>query len=72
MWRTVLLGKLGISILASLVAGGICVSVPWRRDLEMTESYQWFWIGVFFLVLAVCQVAVIFVLTRKSLPDDSA
>ena len=68
MWRTILLGKLAISILASIVVGALCVSRPWRVDLTVVESAQWMGIGIFFLVLAVGQVAVVFLLTRKKLP----
>ena len=66
MWRALLLGKLSISILASLVVGGICFARPWRvEELTYGQSAQWIGIGSFFFLLGLLQIAVIFLLTRK-------
>ena len=62
MWRSVLLGKLAISISATLIVGGLCASRPWRVEMPMFESARWIGIGVFFILLAVLQVAVIYFL----------
>lgn len=67
MWRTLLLGKLSISILASFVVGGICVTQPSRHAYGMTESARWIGVGIFFLTLGAAQVAVIiFLMNRKN------
>lgn len=66
MWRAILLGKLAISILATLVVGGLCASRPWRVEMPMMESARWIGIGAFFLLLAVLQVAVIYFLRRPA------
>ena len=66
MWRAILLGKLGISISATLIVGGLCASRPWRVEMPMLESAQWIGIGAFFILLAVLQVAVIFFLKPPS------
>jgi protein-S-isoprenylcysteine O-methyltransferase Ste14 len=66
MWRAILLGKLAVSILASLVVGGVCALRPWRtEDLTWSQSAQWVGIGSFFLLLGLLQIGVIFLLTRK-------
>ena len=65
MWRSILLGKLGISILASFVVGGICVTRPRRVELDFAESSRWTGLGIFFLILGVAQIAVIYLLTKK-------
>ena len=69
MWRSVLLGKLAISISATLIVGGLCASRPWRVEMPMLESAQWIGIGCFFILLAVLQVVVIFLLRR---PDKGS
>jgi len=65
MWRTILLGKLSISIFASLAVGGVCVTQPWRHEYTVFESTGWIAVGVFFLLLAVAQIAVTYMLTKK-------
>lgn len=66
MWRAILLGKLSVSILASLVVGGICISRPWRvAELTLSQSAQWIGVGSFFLLLGILQIVVVFLLTRK-------
>lgn len=65
MWRTILLGKLSISILASFIVGGVCISQPWREQYTIVESTSWIAVGVFFLVLAIAQIAVTFFLMKK-------
>ena len=66
MWRTILLGKLGVSILASLIVGGVCVTQPWRNEYSIIQSTSWIGVGSFFLLLAVAQLAAIYFLTRKN------
>jgi len=64
MWRAILLGKLAISIVATLIVGGVCASRPWRVELTTTETTQWIGIGAFFILLSFGQVAAIYFLTR--------
>ena len=67
MWRTILLGKLGVSIAASIGVGILCLRQQ-PQDAGWMEIWQWRGLGVFFLVLAVAQVAAIyFMLRRKKL-----
>lgn len=65
MWRTILLSKLGISILASLLIGGVCLTQPWRGVYTLTQTTQWIGVGVFFVVLGIIQVTVVYLLFRK-------
>jgi hypothetical protein len=65
MWRTLLLGKLGISILASLLIGGTCLTQPWRGEYTLTQTTQWFGAGIFFGVLGIIQLLVVYLLLRK-------
>ena len=65
MWRAILLGKLGVSILASLVVGILCVSQPWRHEYAFVGKARWIGIGIFFLLLAIVQIGAIFVLMNK-------
>ena len=65
MWRAILLGKLSVSILASIIVGVICVTRPSRVELELIESWRWTGLGVFFLVLASAQIAAIYFLMKK-------
>ena len=66
MWQKVLLGKLAISIVASLAAGGICIYQPWSdQETTWAESAQWVGIGVFFLLLGTLQLGVIGLLLRR-------
>ncbi len=65
MFRNILLGKLGVSILASLAVGGFCVSQPWRQQYTLIESGSWIGVGLFFLVLAVAQVAAVYLMTKR-------
>jgi len=65
MLRTLLLGKLTVSIAASLIVGTICVTRPSRIELPIAESARWVALGIFFLILGVAQIAVIYYLTKK-------
>lgn len=65
MWRTILLGKLAVSILASVFVGGYCIQHARTENFDMVESLQWWAIGIFFLLLAVVQVGVVVLLNRK-------
>lgn len=65
MWRTILLGKLSISILASFAVGGVCLTQPWRNDYTLIESTRWIGVGVFFILLAIAQIVVTIILTKK-------
>ena len=68
MWRTILLGKLGISIVATFVVGVACASRPWRAELTGVETMQWIGIGAFFILLGLLQIATIYLLMRPSKP----
>jgi hypothetical protein len=65
MWRTILLGKLGVSIVASLVVGGVCISQPWRKSYTFLQSSSWVGVGAFFFLLALAQITAIYFMTRK-------
>ncbi|MFK7769386.1 MAG: hypothetical protein AB8B55_19340 [Mariniblastus sp.] len=66
MWRTILLGKLSISILASLIVGWICIGQPWQNEFGLLESSKWIALGVFFFLLGIGQIATIYFLMKKS------
>ena len=65
MWRAILLGKLVISIIASAVVGGVCVTVARNPELTFVESLRWYGLGGFFFLLSVCFTVVVFLLFRK-------
>ena len=65
MWRTILLGKMSVSILASFVVGGICITQPSRAELGIAASARWTGLGIFFLTLGVAQIAVIYFLMKR-------
>ena len=68
MWRTILLGKLGISILASLIVGFVCVSQPWRAEYTIGQASSWIGVGIFFLVLSICQILAVYLMTKRPKP----
>ena len=65
MWRSLLLGKLAISIAVSLLVGGYGLWLIQRPNISSSEYYSWLAVGVFFLVLAVVQVGLGAMLFRK-------
>ncbi len=66
MLRKFLLGKMSVSILASLLVGAICLSQPCRNSYEFPESARWIGIGIFFLLLGlVLIVAMVLMLWRR-------
>lgn len=65
MWRSILLGKMSLSILASLVVGIVCLTVPWRQSLSTSALMQWLGMGVFFVLLAVGQIGVVWFLRYR-------
>jgi undecaprenyl pyrophosphate phosphatase UppP len=65
MLRSLLLGKLAISIIASFIVGWICITRPSKVELEFAESAQWTGLGIFFMVLGLAQIVVIYFLTKK-------
>ena len=65
-WRAILLGKLLLGIVASLIVGGICVSLPWRQPgLAMGEQLRWIGAGAFFLLLGAALILTIWILFRR-------
>jgi len=69
MWRSLLLGKLAISIGVSLLVGGYCMWSLQNPDLGRSEYFSWLGVGVFFLLLAVVQVAMVAIMFRKKKLD---
>lgn len=65
MWRSLLLGKLAISIAVSLLVGGYSIWILQSSDLTRGEFYSWLSVGIFFLALAVVQLLMIAFLFRK-------
>jgi heme/copper-type cytochrome/quinol oxidase subunit 2 len=65
MWRSLLLGKLAISIVVSLLIGGYSIWRLQQPDFPSEEYYSWLSVGVFFLVLAAVQLVMIAVMFRK-------
>ena len=71
MWRTLLLGKLAVSITASLVVGGYCLYLSQDQQHDMQEMFRWVGIGSFFILLSGAQAGVIWMLFRKrNRPQD--
>ena len=65
MWRSLLLGKLAISIAVSLLVGGYSIWSLQNRDYSEGEYTSWLSVGVFFLVLATVQIVMIVFMFRK-------
>jgi hypothetical protein len=65
MWRTLLTGKLTISILGSCLIGYLCLNHPGKHEITASETARWYALGVFFFVLAVAQVTAIFLLSKR-------
>lgn len=65
MWRSLLLGKLAISIAVSLLIGGFCIWSLQKPNLDRSEYSSWLGVGVFFLALAFVQVAMVAMMFRK-------
>lgn len=65
MWRTILLGKMAISILASIAVGVVCIMHSQNAEFTFGQAAKWIGIGTFFCLLAIVQVAVVFLLSRK-------
>ena len=62
MWRSIVLGKLIISIIASVIVGVICFSLSRGADKTVAQSGQWLLLSLFFFGLAICFSVVIFLL----------
>ncbi len=62
MFRSIVLGKLAISIIASLIVSGICFRISRGAEKTVTEAGQWMLLSLFFFGLAVCFGATIFLL----------
>lgn len=65
MWRSLLLGKLAISIVVSLLVGGFCMWSLQKPEMGRGEFTSWLGVGIFFLVLGVVQLAMVAVMFRK-------
>ena len=65
MWRSLLLGKLAISIAVSLLVGGYGIWNLQNSDLSRTEYYSWMGVGVFFFLLAIVQLVMMAMMFRK-------
>jgi len=65
MWRSLLLGKLAISIVVSLLVGGFSFWRLQNPDIPRGEYISWLSVGIFFLVLAVVQIVMIAFMFRK-------
>jgi len=62
MWRTIVLGKLIISIIASIIIGFICIVSARQPDQTIAASTQWWLLGFFFLGLAISFATVMYLL----------
>jgi len=68
MWRSIVLGKLIISIAASIIIGFICVHSARQADQTLAGSTQWWLLGFFFFGLAISFSIVIALLFVKKRP----
>jgi hypothetical protein len=65
MWRSLLLGKLAISIAASLLVGGYSFWLLKNPDISTAEYTSWMSVGIFFFLLAFVQAIMILMMFRK-------
>lgn|GEM_PF-1488143 len=65
MWRTLLTGKLTISILASCFVGYLCLMHPAKHEVEASATARWYALGVFFFVLAIAQVTAVVLISKR-------
>jgi hypothetical protein len=70
MWRSLLLGKLAISIVISLLIGGYAIWSTRQPDLSTSEYSSWMGVGIFFLVLGLVQLAMVPLMFRKKKFDS--
>ena len=69
MFRSLLLGKLAISVVLSLLMGGYSIWWSQTPDLTTTEYASWLGLGIFFLFLGAVQIAMAFLMFRKKKYD---
>lgn len=69
MWRSLLLGKIAISIVVSFLIGGYCIWSLQKPDLGRSEFSSWLGVGIFFLLLAGVQIAMVAMMFRKKKLD---
>ena len=68
MWRSLLLGKLAISIVLTLALSGYSfyrVGGDSANSMTTSEYASWLGVGCFFLVLGLIQIGMIAVMFRK-------
>ena len=65
MWRSLLLGKLAISIVVSLLVAGYAIWSSQKPDLSTSEYSSWMGVGIFFLVLGLIQLVMVPLMFRK-------
>lgn len=65
MWRSLLLGKLALSIVVSLLVGGYGIWCSQQPGVSGTEYSSWLGVGIFFLVLGVAQILMVPLMFRK-------
>lgn len=69
MFRSLLLGKLAISISVSLLIGGYGIWQLQQAQIEGSEYFSWLGVAVFFLALAIVQAVMIVFMFRKKKLD---
>lgn len=69
MFRSLLLGKLAISIAVSLLIGGYGIWQLRQGNFERSEFFSWLGLAVFFLSLAMVQAVMIVFMFRKKKLD---
>lgn len=65
MWRSLLLGKLAVSIAASLAASVYCLWLARGANITFTQSAQWAGIGLFFGFVGLLQMTAVFFLSKR-------
>jgi len=65
MWRSLLLGKLAISVVISLLIGGYGIWYAQSQDLPAGEHSSWLGVGIFFLLLGAIQIVMAALMFRR-------
>lgn len=69
LWRTIVLGKLALSIIGSVVVAVVCFRLASKNAETLTQSIQWYCLSGFFALLGLSFCGAIYLMFRKKRLD---
>lgn len=72
MWRTIVLGKLFVSTLASFVVAVICFQIAGHEKHTAMDATRWYCLSGFFAILGVSFIGVVYLLFKRGKHDGRA